>query len=341
VLETIKTSDKLPVNLIFTIEGEEEIGSPQFEAFIRAHQNELKGMGVVDFDFLQDLKGKVALLLGLKGIVCMDLVCRGGKKGGPVGTSLHGSDSAWVTSPVWRLVHALGSLTERNESIKIPGLSEAVAPPGKKDLYLLKKLAKTFDEQAFLKEMKSLCFKHNRRGIKLLKKGLYSPIININGFKAGYTGPGTKTILPRKATAKIDIRFGPNLEPEQVVEHLKTHFDDQGYDDIEIIVRDSYTWSKTDFSENVVQKMLQTYRLHDIEPEVWPISTYAAPYFAFQRILGMPVVCGGMGHGGRAHVANEYMSIQGLKDFEKFAATLLYTVADEEEPLPETWHQAS
>ena len=113
----------------------------------------------------------------------MDLVCRGGKSGGPIGTSLHGADSAWVASPVWRLIHALGSLTDRKENIKISGLNEAVAPPSKKDLQLLRNLKKTFDETAFLKEMKSLCFKYNRSGIELLKKGLYSPIININGFK--------------------------------------------------------------------------------------------------------------------------------------------------------------
>lgn len=333
VLETIKATDTFPVNLVFTIEGEEEVGSPQFETFIRTHQDELQGFGVVDFDFLQDLNGKVAMLLGLKGIVCMDLVCRGGQSGGPIGTSLHGADSAWIASPVWRLIHALGSLTDRKENIKIPGLNEAVAPPSKKDLKLLKNLAKTFDETAFLKEMKSLCFKYDRSGIELLKKGLYSPIININGFKAGYTGSGTKTVLPRKATAKIDIRFGPNLEPEQVVDYLKTHFADQGYADIEIIVRDAYAWAKTDFSERIVQKMLHAYRLHGVEPEVWPMSTSAAPHFAFQRILDMPVVCGGLGHGGRAHVSNEYMSVAGLKDFEKFATTLLYTVAAEEEPF--------
>ena len=139
--------------------------------------------------------------------------------------------------------------------------------------------------------------------------------------------PGTKTILPRKATAKIDIRFGPDLEPDQVVAGFKKHFADRGYDDIEVVVRDCYTWSKTDFSENIVQKMLAAYRYHGVEPEIWPMFTASAPYFVFQRILGLPVVNGGLGHGGRGHVANEYMSVQGLKDFEKFAATLLYAAS--------------
>ena len=58
------------------------------------------------------------------------------------------------------------------------------------------------------------------------------------------------------------------------------------------------------------------------------MATWAAPYFVFSRILGLPVVSGGLGHGGRQHVANEYMTVRGLKDFEKFTATFLYGMAD-------------
>jgi len=328
VLETIKKHDKIPLNIIFTMEGEEEIGSPQFENFIRENQADLKADGVVDFDFSEDSRGKVAMHLGLKGIVYMDLVCRGGKLGGPTDSSLHGSTSAWISSPVWRLIHALGSLTDRSERIRIPGFYDNVASPSEGDMRLLRKLEKIFDEKAFLKEMKSLCFKHKYKGIDLLKKGLYSPIININGFHAGYEGAGTKTVLPRRATAKVDIRFGPNMEPEEVVEKFKRHLSDQGYGDIEIKIRDNYTWSKTDFSTPIVQSMLEAYRCHGVEPEIWPLATWAAPYFVFSRILGLPVVSGGLGHGGKQHASNEYMTVKGFKDFEKSVATFLYLMAD-------------
>jgi acetylornithine deacetylase/succinyl-diaminopimelate desuccinylase-like protein len=325
-LKTLKEAGQIPVNLIFTIEGEEEIGSPQFEEFILVNQQELKGDGVVDFDFSQDSKGKVAIHLGLKGIVYLDLICRGGRAGGPVESSVHGSVSAWISSPAWRLVHALCSLTDNRENIAIENFYENVQSPHEVDLALLKELEKDFDEKAFLKEMKSICFKYDRHGIDLLKTGLYNPVININGIHSGYYGAGTKTVLPRKATAKVDIRFGPNMEPEEVIEKLKQHFIQQGYDEIEVQVRDSYTWSKTDFNEPIVQKMLATYRAHGLEPEIWPIATWAAPYFAFSRILRVPVVSGGLGHGGRQHVANEYMTIKGLRDFEKFFITFLYLV---------------
>ena len=258
-LKTMAKTGGIPLNLIFTIEGEEEIGSPQLEAFIQANKGELAADGMADFDFSQDVRGKVSMHLGLKGIVYLDLVCRGGKRGGPTETSLHGADSAWVASPAWRLIHALSSLTDGKENIKIPGFYEHVAPPSRQDVRLLKQLAVTFDERSFLKDMKSLCFKYDRHGVDLLKRGLYSPILNVDGFHAGYYGPGTKTILPRRATAKIDIRFGPNMEPEEVVEKLRRYLLDQGFDDIEVRVRDNYPWSKTEFSEPVVQRMPTAY----------------------------------------------------------------------------------
>ena len=237
-LKVMAETDDIPLNLIFTVEGEEEIGSPQIQSFIQANKDELAADGMADFDFSQNTRGKVAMHLGLKGIVYLDLVCRGGKRGGPTETSLHGADSAWIASPAWRLIHALSSLTDKKENITIPGFYDNTEPPSRQDILLLKKLAETFDEKAFLKEMKSICFKYKRHGVDLLKRGLYSPILNIDGFHTGYGGPGTKTILPRRATAKIDIRFGPSMEPEEVVEKLKRYLLDQGFDDIEAV---SYT----------------------------------------------------------------------------------------------------
>jgi acetylornithine deacetylase/succinyl-diaminopimelate desuccinylase-like protein len=326
-LRSINAVEQLPVNLLFAIEGEEEIGSLHFESFIRDRREELKGIGVVDFDFSEDNPYEVALHLGLKGIVYLDVVCKGGHKGGP-SESLHSAVSAWIASPVWRLVHALGTLVDDEERITIKGFYDTVASPSTVDLELLEKLSATMDEKAFLREMKALCFKYRLHGVDLLKKGLYEPIINIDGIHAGYHGKGTKTVLPRSASAKIDIRFGPNMEPEEVVLKFKNHLIENGYDDIEVTVRDHYTWSKTDASEEIVKRLISAYRDHGRDPEIWPMATWAAPYFVFSRILGLPVVSGGLGCGGGQHNPDEYMSVEGLREFEKFVATFLYRLAD-------------
>jgi acetylornithine deacetylase/succinyl-diaminopimelate desuccinylase-like protein len=324
VLSTMAQADLLPINFIYMIEGEEEIGSPRLPSCIAEHIDLLRSAdGVVDFDFSEDSRGNVSMHLGLKGIVYLDLILEGGKKSGSQLPELHSSVNAWIHSPVWRLVHALASMVERSERIKIEGFYENVARPARKDLALLGKLEKVFDPDAFLKEMKGLSFKTNRRGIELLRMGLYEPVININGIHAGYTGSGTKTVLPRTAMAKMDIRFGPNMEVNEVVEKIKRHFRRLGYDDLKMQVRDNYPWSKTDPDDPLVKTMITAYRTHGVEPEVWPMATWAAPYFAFSRSAGLPVVAGGLGHGGHAHARNEYFVVEGLRRFEKFVATLL------------------
>ena len=326
-IHSITTVDRLPLDLVFAIEGEEEIGSPHFEEFIREHQHELQGIGVADFDFSEDAKHNVALHLGLKGIVFFELKCRGGKRGGP-SEPQHSSANAWISSPVWRLVHALSSLVDERERICIDGFYDNVAPISRRDLRLLQKLARTFDEKSFLLEIKALCFKYRISGVELLKKGLYSPIININGVQAGYTGKGSKTILPRVATAKIDIRFGPDMEPDEVVDKFRRHLHRHGFDDIEVTIMDRYTWSKTEVKEELVQRLIQAYRHHGRDPEVWPMATWTAPYFVFSRILRLPVVSGGLGFGNRPHSPNEYMVVEGLRDFEKWVTTFLYLLGE-------------
>jgi acetylornithine deacetylase/succinyl-diaminopimelate desuccinylase-like protein len=321
-LRSVKDEGGLPVNLIFVVEGEEEIGSPHLEPFIRERRDELTGLGVVDFDFSQDSTRKVSLHLGLKGIVYLDLKCRGQKTFGP-SESVHSSVSAWIASPVWRLVHALSSIVDEDENILIEGFAENVAPVAATDLRILEDLARTFNEREFLREMKGLGFKHKATGVELLKKGLYSPIINIDGLTAGYSGAGTKTVLPRVATAKVDIRFGPDMEPAEVIDKFKRHLARRGFEDIEVTVRDNYTWSKTDAGEDIVDRLVGAYRRHGVEPEIWPMATWAAPYFVFSRILRLPLVSGGLGHGGRQHSPDEYMTVEGLRDFEKFVATFL------------------
>ena len=330
-LRTIVEVDRLPLDLVFVLEGEEEIGSPSLERFVQEHRDELRdeqrGIGVADFDFSEDAKRNVTLHLGLKGIVFFELKCRGGKQGGP-SEPQHSSANAWISSPVWRLVQALSSLVDARERIRIKGFEDNVAPISRRDRQLLKQLALTFDEQSFLREIKALCFKYRISGVELLKKGLYSPIINIDGLQAGYTGKGSKTILPRVATAKVDVRFGPNMEPDEVVDKFKYHLVRHGFDDIDVNVLEQYTWSKTEVDEPLVQNLIQAYKQHGRDPQIWPMATWTAPYFVFSRLLRLPVVAGGLGFGNRPHSPDEYMTVEGLRDFEKWVATFLYQLGE-------------
>lgn len=130
--------------------------------------------------------------------------------------------------------------------------------------------------------------------------------------------------MPPVFAAKKHLR-----QPKEVVDKFKSHLHDRGFDDIKVPVRDCYPWSKTAPDAPIVQRMVETYRTHSLEPEIWPLATWTAPYFVFSRILNLPVVSGGLGYGGRQHAANEYMTVAGLRDFEKFVATFLYLLSEE------------
>jgi acetylornithine deacetylase/succinyl-diaminopimelate desuccinylase-like protein len=118
------------------------------------------------------------------------------------------------------------------------------------------------------------------------------------------------------------------MEPQEVIEKFRKHLIKHGYDDIEVTVRNNYTWSKTDIREEIVQKFIGAYKDHTRNPEIWPMATWAAPYFVFSRILRLPVVSGGLGHGSKQHNPDEYMTVEGLRDFEKFVVTFLCKFSD-------------
>ncbi|MDD4878618.1 MAG: M20/M25/M40 family metallo-hydrolase [Candidatus Nanoarchaeia archaeon] len=322
-LKEMKAHDEIPVNLKFTIEGEEEIGSPHFAAFVEKHKDELKADACVDFDFAQDTDKKVTMQLGVKGIITFDLIAKGGRIGGPAEKEVHSSDSAWISSPAWRMVQFLSTLVDKKEKVLIEGFYENVIPPPKEDLELLNKLAQTFDENAILREIKSLRFKYDSHGAELLQKYLYLPTLNITGVSSGYTGSGQKSVLPYKARAKMEIRLVPSQKPEEILDKFKKHIAKHGFDDIAMEDIFAYSWSKTPVSSRIVHEMIDAYRILGHEPEIWPLGAWSAPYYVFSNVLNLPFVRGGLGQGDGEHSTNEYCTIDGIKQFEKFVVVFL------------------
>ncbi|MGQ0569500.1 MAG: M20/M25/M40 family metallo-hydrolase, partial [Armatimonadota bacterium] len=91
----------------------------------------------------------------------------------------------------------------------------------------------------------------------------------------------------------------------------------------------AYQAARTCVSAPIVQAMIQTYRAFGYEPEVWPTIASSMPLYLFTEVLGLGTISGGLGHGGRAHAANEYATVEGMRLFEKSLVTLLFALADE------------
>ncbi len=282
----------LPVNLMFIAEGEEEIGSPHFPQVVARYWNRLaRADGVFVPDAAQDAHGRVRLSLGKKGIVYLELVASGSRWGRePQRGWIHSSRKAVVDSPVWRLVHALSPLTTPDgNTIAVPGLADPVRPPSPEDEGLLQRLAETFDLAVWREE-----------GASGRTPSCRTPLLlNINGLCAGYTGPGTMTVLLHEALGKLDIRLVPDMRSEDVVAAPQAHLDRLGYADIEVRVRAAYEWSRTRLDAAVVQALRRVYEGYGVRYEIWPMTPGAAPMYLFtQPPLSLPLAEGGLGHGG-------------------------------------------
>ncbi|MGQ9642056.1 MAG: M20/M25/M40 family metallo-hydrolase [Candidatus Bathycorpusculaceae bacterium] len=310
----IAAGEEIPLNLIFVAEGEEELGSRHLLEFIHKYLNKLKEAEAVFFPTAaQDQKGKVQITLGVKGIVYFELELDGKSWGrGPTEFDIHGSNKAWVDSPAFRMIQALSTLTSKDgNKVLVEGFYDNVAPPSQEDLELLEKLEKTFDIKTVKEEMKVERFINDIHGKEALTKYLYSPTLNIDGVWSGYTGPGTKTVLPHKITVKVDVRLVPNMSVEEVIPKIRRHLDKNGFKEIKIIeLEEGYGWAKTSIREPAAQAILKTYREFGYEPEIWPHMAGSAPFCMFNREpLNLPFVEGGLGHGARAHAPNEYLVV--------------------------------
>jgi acetylornithine deacetylase/succinyl-diaminopimelate desuccinylase-like protein len=324
-------SEPYPVNLKFMVEGEEEMGSRNLPGFVEAYKDRLQA----DFAFFgfyaQDVKGKVVMHLGVKGILFMELIARGGDWGGPTTRGIHGSNAVWFHSPTWALVQALSSMfTPDQKHILIDGFYDDIASPSTEDEELLLRLAETFSPETQLQANDVQRFKYDLAGADLMRKYLYQPTLNIDGIISGHTAEGTKTLLPHEARAKIDIRMVPNMRPERMLQLLKDHLERYGYADrVAVHVEDSYPPAKLGLKDNpAAQALLKTYRDLGYEPEIWPHLAGSAPFYLFTEELGIPTAMGGLGHGGRAHSPNEYVTLAGMKDYEKSVASLLVNLGD-------------
>jgi acetylornithine deacetylase/succinyl-diaminopimelate desuccinylase-like protein len=328
-VSAIRDVAELPVNLKFVIEGEEEQSSRNLPSFIKTNKERLQGDAVYFPFFGLDNRGQPVVHLGAKGMIHLELECQGGEWGGPRTRGIHSSHGAWIASPPWRLVHALSSLVDAEETILVEGFYDDVQGPSPEDEELLPRLAAVFDETKILDETDALRFRfEGLHGEELLKKYMFSPLININGYIAGHTGEGSKTVIGHKATAKMDVRLVPKMTVEGAAQRIKDHLERHGFEDVQARVLGGYPWSRTSVHEPVVQALLETYRHHGYEAEVWPYIGGSAPFFLFHDELGMPFIPGGLCHGGSPHSPNEYAVVDQIELFEKSVATFLHKYAE-------------
>jgi len=289
----------LPLSVKFIIEGEEEIGSPHLGQFADEHADLCQAdaciweFGGTDFD------GRPLVHLGLKGICYVELRVRGASG------DQHSSVATSVPNPAWRLVWALASLKDPDERVLIPGFYDAVVPPTADEINALERMPDT--EVRRLEHFGIDRFLLGLTGLELRKRDYLEPTCTISGLLSGYTGEGSKTVLPSRAIAKIDMRLVPDQDPHEIFTLLRRHLDAEGFTDIEAVLLGPERPARTPLTAPIASVVVDTWReLTGLEPVVVPTSAGSGPWWELCGRFNIDACTAGVGHArSQAHAPNE------------------------------------
>jgi acetylornithine deacetylase/succinyl-diaminopimelate desuccinylase-like protein len=213
----MRTAGRLPVQLKFLIEGEEEVGSEGVEEFIAQEAARLACDVAVISDSSQFGPGRPAITYGLKGIAYFELRLTGAKQ------DLHsGTFGGAVTNPVNCAARMMASLVDDAGRIQVPGFYDEVVPLTKREREQFAALP--FNESAFMEKI-GVTGVTGERGYTTLERRWARPTCDINGIWGGYQGGGSKTVLPAKAGVKFSFRLVPDQDPAKIQQALRSHLE--------------------------------------------------------------------------------------------------------------------
>ncbi|MEO0454210.1 MAG: dipeptidase [Verrucomicrobiota bacterium] len=219
VQETLQKEGELPVNVIFLIEGEEEIGSPNLTPFLKEYQDELKCDVVVISDTGMIAPGIPTFTYGLRGVSCLEFTVKGPSH------DLHsGIFGGTIANPAAVISKMIASLHDENGKVAIEGFYDEVKAPEEWEREGWKKLPVHESEFQELTDVPEL---YGEKGYSGFERTWIRPTAEVNGLYSGYQGEGSKTIVPSTATAKLSFRLVPDQDCLKILElaeaHLKKH----------------------------------------------------------------------------------------------------------------------
>src|SRR6266567_2634481 len=315
---------ELPITLRWIIEGEEEIGSPHFGAIASKYAPLLQADGCFWEGEGFGPTGRPELLLGTKGLLYVQLDVQG------TGIDAHSGSAPILPSAAWRLVQALATLRTPEGYVRIPGFYDTVLEPSEAQLAAI---ADQPNMDAELREAYHVKeFVDGLSGAALMQRLCFTPTCNIAGLVSGYTGEGSKTVLPARAMAKIDFRLVPDQEPQDILEKLRNHLAAEGYADIHITVFGKAEPVVTPLNDPFVQRIAKIAEAYNGKPpSITPIVGGTLPLLgALQRYVGLPGLCapGNPTYWANgAHAPNEHIRLADLDQAVHFNCYMFQALA--------------
>jgi acetylornithine deacetylase/succinyl-diaminopimelate desuccinylase-like protein len=306
----LKTTGDVPCNIKFVIEGEEETGSANIEAYLKRFKKKFSCDGVIwEFGYV-DSKGRPIIGLGMKGLLYVELSAKESIR------DAHSSLAVIIKNPAWRLTEALKTLRDPSGKILIKDWYREVVPFSKSDLTLLSK--EPFDEQSFKNEYGIKGFVNGKSGLEIKKALAGDPTCNIAGLVSGYTMEGAKTVLPSSALVKIDFRLVPKMDPKKQFARLQKHLKQNGFSDIKIKMYHGEAAARTSPTDPFVAQIKDAAKESFGNFIINVSNAGTGPMYSFVNILGAPCVSIGSTYlFSRIHSPNEFARIDLLRKTTK------------------------
>ncbi|MDE3180631.1 MAG: dipeptidase [Acidobacteriota bacterium] len=206
----LQAEGKLPINVKFLIEGEEEVGGGHIEEFIPRNKSKLAADASVICDTGMFAAGIPTITTGLRGLVYTEVEAQGAAH------DLHsGMYGGAAPNPLHALAGIISGLRSRDGKVQIPGFYKRVVRPRGEELAAWKRLP--FRQRDFLKKEVGSSALMGEKGFGVLERLWARPTLEVHGIRGGFTGEGAKTVIPAAATAKISMRLVPSMRPEETI----------------------------------------------------------------------------------------------------------------------------
>ncbi|MFX1426859.1 MAG: M20/M25/M40 family metallo-hydrolase [Promethearchaeota archaeon] len=307
VIKELKKNEELPLSLLLLFDGEEEIGSPTLLNFIEEKKHLFKNcMDVYYPSIKQDMNGNSIIKLGYKGILSLSI------KVSTVNIEPHSAFSAMIPNPTNDLISILNLIYTNNE-FQIDLLKNSYKLT-KEEKGILNELFDRIDFGKIKEKAGILQTLENDPKLDFINY-LFNPTFNISTLKSGFLEEGLKNYVPNEAVCNLDIRFAHNLPVNTLFKFIKEkieNFSKSSKTKIELVKNIGYETSRVPKDSFLVKSLIQSAKNLGVETEIWPISAAAAPLSKIQNVLGLNFIAGGLGIGGLAHSANEFIQISSI-----------------------------
>lgn len=300
----------LPVNVKFIIEGEEEIGSPNLEKYIKENKEKLAADIIIISDTGMYGPGKPAICYGLRGLAGVQIDVKGAK--GDLHSGIYGGG---VQNPIHAISEILASFHDQEGTIAVNGFYDDVRPLEDEERAAYEAL--NFDEDSLKQEI-GVSELFGEKGYSYLERTWTRPTLEVNGVFGGFSGEGIKTVLPSEAGAKITCRLVPDQDPEDIVKKLKAHIEKHKPAGVTVTVSEFDKGKPfiTPFDHPAIQAAGKSYeKVYEVPTAFTRMGGSIPIVAAFDEILNLPVVLMGFGLSSENfHAPNEHFH---LENFDK------------------------